>query len=349
VARKAIFARPCEGKIGVIEAKFRVLVTSSELIANAGNMLTGIGAQIDTMAGKVTEARLIEALANPTQAIVMRGNPPITRAVLEAAAPHLRVIAKPGAGVDSVDLDAATDYGVPIMTAGHANAPAVAEITIGFMLALGRDIVRLDARTRGGNWHRDDYNSAELSGRTLGLVGFGRIGRRVAELAQAFGMRVLVFTRTPAKVTPDLAEVAETLDVLLRAADFVSLHCPLSEATRGLMSRAALAALRTGAFLINTGRGALVDEAALAEALASGHLAGAALDTLSEEPPASDNPLLSAPNLILTPHIAGLTTGAMRRTGIATAQNIIAVLTGGKIEPANVANPDVLERLKARA
>jgi D-3-phosphoglycerate dehydrogenase len=311
-------------------------------------MLAAIGASLETIAGKVTEARLIEALAEPTQAIVMRGNPPISRAVLEAAAPHLRVIAKPGAGVDSVDLKAATEHRIPIMTAGYGNAPAVAEITIGFMLALGRDVIRLDRRTRRGDWRRDDYNSSELSGRTLGLVGFGRIGRRVAELAKAFGMRVLVFTRTPAKVTPDLAEVAESFDALLREADYVSLHCPLDETTRGLMSREAIAAMRPGTFLINTGRGALVDETALAEALASGHLAGAALDTLSEEPPPSDNPLLSAPNLILTPHIAGLTTGAVQRTGTTTAVNIIAVLTGGEIDRNNVANPEVLERLNAR-
>jgi D-3-phosphoglycerate dehydrogenase len=326
-----------------------VLVTSSELIANAAEMLSRIGASIDTMTGKVTEDRLIEVLAQPTHAIVMRGNPPITRAVLDAAAPHLRVIAKPGAGVDSVDLKAATEHGIPIMTAGHGNAPAVAEITLGFMLALGRDIVRLDVRSRGGDWRRDDYNSSELSGRALGLVGFGRIGRRVAELARAFGMRVIVFTRTAAKVTPDLGEVAESLDALLRHADYVSLHCPLDTTTRGIVSRAAIAAMRPGAFLINTGRGALIDESALAEALASGHLAGAALDTLSEEPPPSDNPLLAAPNLILTPHIAGLSTGAVQRTGAATAENIIAVLTGGNIERANVANPEVLERLKARA
>jgi D-3-phosphoglycerate dehydrogenase len=332
----------------VSESRFRVLVTSSEMIPSAAEMLTAIGASLETIAGKVTEARLIEALAKPTQAIVMRGNPPISRAVLEAAAPHLRVIAKPGAGVDSVDLKAATEHGIPIMTAGYGNAPAVAEITISFMLALGRDIIRLDSRTRGGDWRRDDYNSSELSGRTLGLVGFGRIGRRVAELAKAFGMRVLVFTRTPAKVTPDLAEVAESFDALLVDADYVSLHCPLDETTRGLLSREAIAAMRPGTFLINTGRGALVDETALAQALTSGHLAGAALDTLSQEPPPSDNPLLSAPNLILTPHIAGLTTGAVQRTGKTTAANIIAVLTGGEIDRNNVANPEVLERLNAR-
>jgi D-3-phosphoglycerate dehydrogenase / 2-oxoglutarate reductase len=335
--------------ISVNEARFRVLVTSSEMIPAGADMLEAIGASIDMLAGKVTEARLIEALATPTRAMVMRGNPPITRTVLEAAAPHLRVIAKPGAGVDSVDLKAATEHGIPVMTAGHGNAPAVAEITLAFMLALGRDIVRLDRRTRGGEWRRDDYNSSELAGRTLGIVGFGRIGGRVAELARAFGMRVIVFTRTPAKVGSDFADAVDSLAALLRDSDYVSLHCPLDATTRRLLGRDAIAAMRKGAFLINTGRGALIDEAALAEALASGHIAGAALDTLSEEPPPPDNPLLSAPNVILTPHIAGLTTGATRRTGIATAQNIIAVLTGGEMERANVANPDVLARLKARA
>src|SRR3954451_17092314 len=156
------------GNICVSEAKYRVLVTSSELFANAAEMVTRIGAEIDTMPGKMTEARLSEALANPPQWIVMGGNPPITRAVLETAAPHLRVIAKPGAGVDSVDLEAATEHGIPIMTAGHGNAPAVAEITIGFMLALGRDIVRLDRRTRGGDWRRDITIRLSLRGARWG-------------------------------------------------------------------------------------------------------------------------------------------------------------------------------------
>ena len=130
----------------------------------------------------MTEARLIEALAKPTQAIVMRGNPPITRAVLNAAAPHLRVIAKPGAGVEFRRSQSRNRARYSDHDGGHGNAPAVAEITIGFMLALGRDIVRLDDRTRGGDWRRDDYNSSELSGRTLGLIGFGtnRAARRRA-------------------------------------------------------------------------------------------------------------------------------------------------------------------------
>jgi D-3-phosphoglycerate dehydrogenase len=328
------------------DPKFRVLVTGTQLMPGAAETLRGIGADIVLMSGKLTEAQLIAALSVPTQAIVMRGNPPMSRAVLEAGAPHLRVIAKPGAGVDTVDLAAATELGIPVMTAGFGNAPAVAEMTLCFMLALGRDLVRMHERARRGDWQRDDYHSSELAGRTLGIVGFGRIGRRVAELARGFGMRILVFTRSPEKVPSDLAETADSLEALLRQSDFVSLHCPLNDSTRGLIDRAALAAMRKGAFLINTGRGALVDEAALAEALTSGQLAGAAADTLSSEPPPADHPLLSAPNMLLTPHIAGLTTGAVERTAATTAENIIAVLTGGDIDRSNVANPEVLERLR---
>ena len=328
--------------------KFRVLVTGTQLMPSAAETLREFGADIVLMPGKVTEAQLIEAVSVPTQAIVMRGNPPMTRAVLETGAPHLRVIAKPGAGVDTVDLAAAGELGIPVMTAGFGNAPAVAEMTLCFMLALGRDLVRMHERARAGDWQRDDYNSAELAGRTLGIVGFGRIGRRVAELTRGFGMRVVVFTRSPEKVPADLAETADSLETLLRHSDFVSLHCPLNESTRGLIGRAALAAMRQGAFFINTGRGALVDEAALAEALVSGHLAGAAADTLSSEPPPRDHPLLSAPNMLLSPHIAGLTTGAVERTATTTAENIIAVLTGGEIDRNNVANPEVLGALRAR-
>jgi D-3-phosphoglycerate dehydrogenase len=328
------------------DPKFRVLVTGTQLMSGAAETLRGIGADISLMPGKVTEAQLIAALSVPTQAIVMRGNPPMSRAVLEAGAPHLRVIAKPGAGVDTVDLAAASELGIPVMTAGFGNAPAVAEMTLCFMLALGRDLVRMHERARGGDWQRDDYHSSELAGRTLGIIGFGRIGRRVAELARCFGMRILVFTRSPEKVPSDFAEAVDSFEALLRQSDFVSLHCPLNESTRGLIDRAALAAMHKGAFLINTGRGALVDEAALAEALQSGHLAGAAADTLSTEPPPRDHPLLSAPNMLLSPHIAGLTTGAVERTATTTAQNIIAVLTGGDIDRDNVANPEALTRLR---
>jgi len=322
----------------------RVLVTGAELVATAVDKLSSIGATLTMMPGKVTEERLIEELAKqPVQAILMRGNPPVSQAVLDAA-PELRVIAKHGAGVDSVDLAAATAHGVLVMIAGDANAPAVAELTLGCILALGRDLGSLSARVRSGQWDRGSYQGTELRGRTLGLIGFGRIGRRVGELARCFGMRVIALAGSPESIAPALAERAASFEALLASADIVSLHCPLTAETRGLMDRRAFAAMKPGALFINTARGALVDEAALADALSSGRLAGAALDTLGEEPPAPGNPLLSAPNLIITPHIAGQTGAAVERMGVAAAENIVAVLTDGAVDPANVVNHSLLAR-----
>lgn len=324
--------------------QLRVLVTGAELVSTAVDKLSSIGATLTMMPGKVTEQRLIEELAKqPVQAILMRGNPPVSQAVLDAA-PELRVIAKHGAGVDSVDLAAATAQGVLVMIAGDTNAPAVAEFALGCILALGRDLGPLSARVKSGAWDRGSYHGTELRGRTLGLIGFGRIGRRVAELAQCFGMRVVALTRSPESIAPQLAERSASFEELLASSDIVSLHCPLTAEMRGLMDRRAFAMMKPGALFINTARGALVDEAALADALTSGRLAGAALDTLAEEPPAPGNPLLSAPNLIVTPHIAGQTSAAVERMGIAAAENIVAVLTGGAVDLANVVNPSLLSQ-----
>jgi D-3-phosphoglycerate dehydrogenase len=251
------------------------------------------------------------------------------------AAPDLRVIAKHGAGVDSVDLAAATSRGIEVMIAGDANAPAVAEHTIGLILALGKDIATLGARTAAGHWDRDTYAGREIAGRVLGLVGFGRIARRVAVTAAALGMKVIALPHHPGTVDPALAQEAASLGALLAQADIVSLHVPLTPATTGMIDAAALAAMKPGALLINTARGALVDEAALLAALASGHLGGAGLDTLAQEPPQPGHPLLSAPRVIVTPHIAASTGASLTRMGVVAARNIAAVLTGRPLDPGN--------------
>jgi D-3-phosphoglycerate dehydrogenase / 2-oxoglutarate reductase len=318
---------------------FRVLVTSTDLVPEAVARLEAAGAAVVMLDGRITEDRLLAAFAEaPVHAVLMRGNPPFTEAVF-ARAPHLRVVAKHGAGVDSVDIAAATRHGVLVMVAGDANAPAVAEHTMALILALGRDIVTLDARTRGGAWDREGYKGRELRGRTLGLVGFGRIARRVAVLGRCFGMDVLALPRVPGSIGSALAEEAASLPALLAASDVVSLHAPLTAATRGMINRTTLALMKPDALLVNTARGGLIDEAALAEALEAGRLAGAGLDNLADEPPAPDCPLLRAPRLIVTPHIAGITTAAMIRMGTVAAENIAAVLEGRVPEPGNVLNP----------
>jgi len=325
-----------------MSSPFRVLVTGDNLAPAAVKILKDIGAEIVLMPGAIAPERIAAEMADaPTQAVMMRGNPVMSAEVI-ASNPHLRVIAKHGAGIDSVDIDAATKQRVLVMVAGDANAPAVAEHTIGLILALGRDIVSLNTRTRAGAWERPTYRGREVRGRTLGLIGFGRIARHVARAATALGMTVVALGREKGRVDPALAREANDLADLLAVSDIVSLHAPLTDATRGMINAEHISAMKQGAILINTARGALVEEDALRAALESGHLAGAGLDTLAEEPPAKDRPILQAPNLIVTPHIAAQTGAAITRMGVEAARNIAAVLTQGDIDRANVVNPAAL-------
>ena len=217
----------------------RVLVTGASLAAEARAILEGIGAAVVLMPSGTGRDAIVRALAEaPTQAILMRGNPPIDGAVMDAA-PELRVIAKHGAGVDSVDLSAATQRGIKVMVAADANAPAVAEHTLALIFALGRDIVTLAARTRAGAWDREGYSGREISGRRLGLVGFGRIARLVAAKARAVGMDVIALPHRPGGVDAALAREASSLEfVPARDSDIVSLHVPLTRETQGMIGAA---------------------------------------------------------------------------------------------------------------
>ena len=239
-----------------------------------------------------------------------------------ASAPRLRVVSRFGAGVDRVDLDAARRHGVTVTNTPGANTVAVAELTFGVLLALARDLPHAIATARAGAWTRK--SGWELAGKTLGLVGLGRIGRAVAERAAAFGMRVIGHD----PYAPEVRGVVRVeLDDLWPEADVVSLHLGLGERTRHLVDAQALARMKPGAVLINTSRGGLIDEAALADALRSGHLAGAAADAFDREPPVG-SPLLGLPNFIPTPHLGAATREAARRMGEAAARNVVAVLTG---------------------
>ncbi len=257
---------------------------------------------------------------------------------LAAGRPRLRVVARNGVGTDTVDVQAATELGVVVTNAPSVNADSVADFTFALLLALARRLVEADRAVRAGDW--PPLVGVELRGKCLGLVGFGRIGQRVAERARGFGLRVVAYDPQPDR------EVAHALGVelvpfhrLLEQADFLSLHLPLLPETRHLLGEAELRRMKPTSYLVNTARGGVVDEAALARALRDGWIAGAACDVFEEEPPRA-SPLLGAPHLLLSPHMASHTREAIARASRVAAENVLAVLQGQR--PPNPVNPEVL-------
>lgn len=281
------------------------------------------------------------ALAD-AEAIIVRATR-IDDALLDMA-PKLRIVARHGVGYDAVDVPALTRRGIPLTVTPDANAASVAEHAMLLMLAAARRLRDHDADTRALRWGPSAaFQTFDLGGRTVLVVGFGRIGGRVARLCQAFGMRVLVhdpmvpgntvkgagFTPAPALI-PALAE-----------ADIVTLHCPSNPETRNLANGEFFAALKPGGIFVNTARGTLVDEAALGAALRSGHLAAAGIDVFAEEPVATALPLLELPNLIVTPHVAAGTQEALRRMSLSCVDSVLAALEG-RLDPDPVINREVL-------
>jgi D-3-phosphoglycerate dehydrogenase len=260
--------------------------------------------------------------------------------VLEAAR-KLKVIARYGVGVDRVDLEAATKRGIVVSNTPGANSVAVAELTIALMLALGRQLCKADQATRSGEWPR--YSGVGLRGKTVGLVGFGAIGREVASRLKAFGCRIVVADPC---VGPDCADTYAVelvpMEELLASSDFVSLHASLNPSTSGMVDDTFLKKMKHGAFVVNTARGELIDEEALRDALENGQLRGAALDCFTKEPPPPDHPLLCLPQVIVTPHTGSHTDEATNAMGWMSLEACLAVLRGDR--PASVVNPEVYER-----
>lgn len=254
-------------------------------------------------------------------------------AALLAAAPRLRAVGRLGVGLDNIDLPGCAARGIQVVPATGANARAVAEYVIGTLLALLRGAYAASAEVAGGQWPRSALSQGlEAHGRTLGVVGFGGIGQLTARLAAGLGMRVVACDAALPADHPAWADAGATrleLDDLLAQADAVTLHVPLTTGTRHLLDAARIARMRPGAVLINTSRGGIVDETALAAALRGGHLGGAALDVFEQEPLPAGGPLAGAPNLILTPHIAGLTREANTRVSDMVAAGVTIALTGG--------------------
>lgn len=319
---------------------FTVLVTAQHLVPEAQRILQDAGARIEFMPDPIDEEALVRRFAaGPVDAVVVRGSRPFTARVL-AAAPSLKIIAKNGAGIDGVDLQEAARRGIAVAVAAGANADAVAEHAIALMLALVRELPRLDRTIRAGGWEGSAWQGRDFRDSVVGLVGYGAIGRSTARMAAALGARVVVLRRGGGEA--DGFEVEQDLDALLARADIVSLHCPLTDQTRGLIDAAKLARMKKGALLVNTARGAVVDESALADALASGHLGGAGLDTFETEPLRAGSPLRDLSNVILTPHVAGVTRQAALRVATTTARNVVDFLAGRAVPVANlVAGPAI--------
>jgi D-3-phosphoglycerate dehydrogenase / 2-oxoglutarate reductase len=269
---------------------------------------------------KITPEELLQRV-NDYDALVVRSRTKVTAEIIEKAT-KLKLIARPGTGLDNIDLRAANARGIEVVNSPEALVEAVAEHVLGLMLSMARSIPQADASTRSGQWQKDKFIGVELKGKTLGIAGLGRIGRRVGELGRAFGMPVLGYdvVEIGKDVLSSIGCTMVDLDTIFAGSDFVTLHVPLSPETTHLVDSRRLATMKKTAYLVNASRGEVIDEAALVTALRDGTIAGAALDVFEKEPPSPE--LLSAPNLIATPHIAGQTRDAQR---------MAITITGGKI------------------
>ncbi|MBI4539849.1 MAG: phosphoglycerate dehydrogenase [Gemmatimonadetes bacterium] len=321
-----------EVRSGNAHAQFRVFVPDAVSPSGLAPLLGDPRFHVE-MAPRASAEQLARAV-DDCDALIVRSTVRVTRELLGRAR-RLRVIGRAGVGVDNIDVKAATERGIAVLNAPAGNTVSAAELSFALMLAIARKVPAADRSIREGEWARSRFAGMELLGKTLGLVGLGRIGTEVARRGRAFGMRVIAYDPYLA------ADRAEALGVerasfedLLAAADFISLHVPLTEATRGLIGEAELGRMRATAFLINTSRGGVVDEPALVRALEAGRIAGAALDVFATEPLATDSPLRAAPNLVLTPHLGASTAEAQESVAIEIAEAVRAALLEGDLSRA---------------
>ncbi|PYI89082.1 MAG: phosphoglycerate dehydrogenase [Verrucomicrobia bacterium] len=274
-------------------------------------------------------------LIGDAHGIIVRSQTKVTAEILNAAK-QLRVVGRAGVGVDNVDVETATRRGVVVLNAPGANTVSTAEHAFSLLLGIARNISRADATLKSGVWERKHLEGVELYNKTLGIIGMGRIGSELSRRAIAFGMRVLAFDPylSAARARGLQVELVEEIDDLLSAADFITLHTPLTAETHHILNAERLKKTKSGVRIVNCARGGLIDEHALIAALQSGHVAGAALDVFEIEPLPSDSPLRSAPNILITPHLGASTAEAQESVGIDIAQSVRAALLEGTIRNA---------------
>lgn len=287
-------------------------------------------AQVDIRTG-LTPDELVDIVAG-YDALVVRSSTQVTSEVIEAGS-QLRAIARAGVGVDTIDVDAATEHGVVVVNAPGASAQAVVELTFGLILTMLRRLYSANRTTKAGRWEKSKLRGRQIAGQTLGVVGYGRIGREVSRIGQAFGARVI--TATLQDRPPEYAERVD-FDRLLAESDIITLHVPLTAQTASMIDAEAIRKMKDGVYLVNTSRGGIVDEAALLEGLNSGKVAGAALDVFAVEPP-GESELVKHPRVVVTPHIGGSTLEAQRAVGMIAVRGMLAVLRGERTD--TVVNP----------
>ena len=303
----------------------RVLVADS-IAREAIGMMERAGLKVDVRSGVTTED-LLQVIGD-YDALVVRSKPRVTREVIERAE-RLKIIGRAGVGVDNIDVEAATQKGIVVVNAPGGNTVSTAEHTLAMMLAVARKIPQADRSVKEGKWERKKYMGAELRGKTLGIVGLGRIGFEVAKRAKGFEMNVIAFDPYISEARAREAGVKlVSLEELLRNSDFITIHVPKTKETENLISWREFEIIKDGAYLINCARGGIVDEEALYEALVNGKLSGAALDVYEMEPPSPDNPLLKLDNVITTPHIGASTREAQISVGLIIAEDIINMAKG---------------------
>lgn len=320
------------------QVRGRVMVTGAQLVSEAMQLLADHRLE-PIFAPAYSTPNDLAAIArdNQVDAILVRQGS-IDHSVITAS-PRLKVIAKHGSGVDNIDLAAATEVGVPVLRALAANAQSVAELAISLTVSLMKDVLSLDSQVKAGGWPKTKYVGRDLAGAVFGVVGFGEIGQRAAALARGLGMKVIAYDPFAAD-TSDVT-VSRDLGEILRTADVVSLHCPLMPQTHHLINAERLSLMKPDAFLINTARGAVVDQAALVTALQTKSIAGAALDSYEEEPPPGDSVLWTLSNLIATPHVGGASRSALRNMAVQSATHIIGVLEGRGYDSQALANKNL--------
>jgi D-3-phosphoglycerate dehydrogenase len=310
------------------EGGFQVVMTAPRLAEPAVALLQRAGCTIHYMPPYPSAEAVRELTAAVQAHAILTRQGPVTAAAMDASA-RLRIVARHGVGVDDVDLAAARDRGITVTRAPGSNTRAVAEHTIAMILALVKDFRGLGRSIAAGGWREATTKVRDVHGMRLGLLGLGAIGRHVAMLAKPFGMEVMALGRPGvATAFPDGVARAEGLAMLLRHSDILSIHCPYSPQTHHIIDAAALAAMPAGSYVVNTARGGIVDEAALAAALDSGHIAGAALDVFETEPPPADHGLRNHAKVVVTPHVSGVTDGSLNAMGVMAAECIAACLTG---------------------